>query len=74
MEILSRYGYLPKLSFSNYAFFKHCQYGKQTRNVDKTHVNSSTPPLDLCSHECVWLYTHKVFGWCIFIDDATRKV
>ena len=47
MEILSCYGHLPKLSFSDFAFCEHCQHGKQTRNAYTTHINSSTEPWDL---------------------------
>jgi hypothetical protein len=39
METLSRFGYLPALSFSNFSVCEHCQYGKQTKSV---HQNSNS--------------------------------
>ena len=33
MEILSRSGYLPGFSFSDFQFCEHCLYGKQTQQV-----------------------------------------
>ncbi|MCO5604461.1 hypothetical protein L7F22_058627 [Adiantum nelumboides] len=36
METLSRLGYLPSISVSNFSFCEHCQYGKQTR-AHRTH-------------------------------------
>ena len=33
METLSRFGYLPVLTFSTFSVCEHCQYGKQTRSV-----------------------------------------
>ena len=37
METLSHLGYLPSLSYSDFPFCEHCQYGKQTRNSRNVH-------------------------------------
>ena len=78
MEILSRYGHLPKLSFSDFVLCEHCQHGKKTRSAHKTNVNSSTKPLDLVHTDvCGPMPTRSLGGalyFVTFIDDATRKV
>ena len=76
MEILSLYGYLPKLSFSNFALCEHCQHGTQTRNAHTRRVNSSSRPLDLVRIDvCGPMPTRSLGGalyFVTFIDNATR--
>ena len=77
MEILSRYGYLPKLSFSNFAFCEHCEYGKQIRNAHMTYIDSSTWSLDLVhTNTCGPMHTRSLGGrfyFTTFIDGANRE-
>ena len=62
IKIISLHRHLPKLSFSNFVFCEHCQYGKQTKNAHKTQVNSSIDHwvsftlmlVDLCPQE-LWV-------------------
>ena len=79
METLSRSGYLPALSFSDFSVCEHCQYGKQTKSVHRnSNSDSSTQPLDLVHTDvCGPMPTRSLGGavyFVTFIDDATRKV
>ncbi len=51
METLSRSGYLPSLSFSDFPFCEHCQYGKQTRTSRNVHFKKDRQPLDLIHND-----------------------
>ena len=47
METLSHLGYLPSLLFSNFPFYEHCQYGKQTRAPRNVSFEKDRHPLDI---------------------------
>jgi hypothetical protein len=44
---LSKAGYIPKLSFSDYQLCEHCQYGKQVVAPHPTSVPRESSPLNL---------------------------
>jgi hypothetical protein len=79
METLSRFGYFPALSFSNFSVCEHCQYAKQTKSVHQnSNSDSSTQPLDLVHIDVCGPMSVRSLGGVVyfvtFIDHATRKV
>ena len=79
MKALSCLCYLPSLSYSDFPFCEHCQYGKQTRKSrTNVHFEKDRKPLELV-HSDVYgsMPTQSLGGTSYlvtFIDDATRKV
>jgi hypothetical protein len=75
---LSKAGYIPKLSFSDHQFCKHCQYGKQVATPHPTSVPRESSPLDLVHSDICGRMPHQSLGRALyfvtFIDDATRKL
>ena len=47
METLSCLGYLLSLSYSDFPYCEHCQYGKQTQNSHNVHFEKDRKPLEL---------------------------
>jgi hypothetical protein len=75
---LSKAGYIPKLSFSDYQFCEHCQYGKQVATAHPTKAPRESSPLDLVYSDICGPMPHQSLDGAsyvvTFIDDATRKV
>ena len=74
----SRARYIPKLSFSDHQFCKHCQYGKQVAASHPTSAPRDSSPLDLVHSDVCGPMPHQSLGgasyFVSFIDDSTRKV
>jgi transposase InsO family protein len=75
---LSKTGYIPKLSFSDYYFCEHCQYGKQVAASHLTSPPRVSTPLDLVHSDICGPMLYQSLGgasyFVTFIDDATWKV
>ena len=78
MENLSRMGYFPALSFSDFPFCEHCLYGKQTRGSRNVKFDTVRQPLELVHSDVCGPMPSKSLGgaqyFVTFIDDATRRV
>ncbi|MCO5578319.1 hypothetical protein L7F22_032160 [Adiantum nelumboides] len=79
MEMLSCLGYLPSLSFFDFSFCEHCQYGKQTQ-AHRTHsFDKERKPLELVHSDLCGPMPSKSHGGVSYyvtfiVDDATRHV
>ena len=77
MEVLSRFGYLSWLKFSDLKHCEHCIYGKQTQCPQKKMLRQKGDKLDLVHIDVCQMPQLSLGGaryFATFIDDATRKV
>ena len=78
MQILSQFGYIPGLNFSNFLVCEHCLYGKQAINSHSIVSKKRCESLELVhSDVCGPMPTVTLGGasyFVTFIDDFSRKV
>ena len=68
METLSHLGYLPALSFRDFPFYEHCQYGKQTRASCNVLFEKDRRPLELVHNDvCGPMPTKSLGGASYFV-------
>ena len=75
---LSRASYIPKLSFLDHQFCKHCQYGKQVTASHPASAPRESSLLDLVHSDVSGPMPHQSLGgasyFISFIDNSTRNV
>ena len=78
MQVLSCFGFIPGLNFSDFSICEHCLYGKQTANSHSVVSQKRCEPLELVhSDVCGPMPTVSLRGahyFVTFIDDFSHKV
>ena len=77
MQLLSRFGYIPGLDFSDFSMCEHYLYGKQTLSSHSIIGKKRSEPLELVhSDVCGPMPIVSMGGasyFVTFIDDFSRK-
>ena len=78
MQVLSRFGFIHGLNFSNFLICEHCLYGKQSSNLHSVVSQKWCELLELVhSDVCGPMPTVLLGGanyFVTFIDDFSQKV